>query len=47
MVEASSRPVRIGSLRPSVAEPVRLMSMSETQPPTNTPTEAAMNGITA
>ena len=44
IVDVSSSPVMIGSLRPSVAEPVRRMMPSETAPPTSTPTDAAMYG---
>ncbi len=47
IVEASTSPVMIGSLRAMFAEPVRRSRKSETMPPTITPTDAAMNGRTA
>ena len=44
IVDASSRPPTIGSLRARFADPVRFSSRSETWPPTSTPIDAAMYG---
>ena len=42
IVDVSSKPAMIGSLRPSVADPVRRMMPSDNAPPTSTPSDAPM-----
>ena len=44
MVDASSMPETIGSLRARFADPVRFRIVSDTYPASTTPTAAAMYG---